>query len=145
MPKIKKSALVAYSAQQMYDLVNDVDSYDTFLPGCRRSEVLEKSDSHMLAKMLLNKVGVEQELITYNTLTPARRIDMALSDGPFKSLQGGWRFTPLSDEACKIELELDFTFSSRLVEFAFGKVFKALANNMVHAFSERAKRVYGNA
>jgi ribosome-associated toxin RatA of RatAB toxin-antitoxin module len=143
MPKINKSALVAYSAQQMYDLVNDVDSYDKFLPGCRRSEVLEQNDSFMRAKMLLNKAGVEQELITANTLTPGRRIDMKLADGPFKSLDGGWRFTPLSDDACKIELELDFTFSSRLVEFAFGKVFKALTNNMVKAFSERAKRVYG--
>lgn len=143
MPKIKKHALVAYSAQQMYDLVNDVDSYDKFLPGCRRSEVLEQSDTHMRAKMLLNKAGVEQELVTLNTLTPGRRIEMRLDDGPFKSLEGGWRFTPMSDEACKIELELDFTFTSRFVEFAFGKVFKALANNMVQAFSDRAKRVYG--
>ncbi|WP_371194507.1 type II toxin-antitoxin system RatA family toxin [Glaciecola sp. SC05] len=143
MPKINKNALVAYSAQQMYDLVNDVNSYDTFLPGCRRSEILEQSDSHMRAKMLLNKAGVDQELVTLNTLTPGRRIDMQLAEGSFKSLEGGWRFTPLSDEACRIELELDFTFSSGLVEFAFGKVFKSLANNMVKAFSERAKRVYG--
>ncbi|MFC4699581.1 SRPBCC family protein [Glaciecola siphonariae] len=143
MPKIKKSALVAYSAMQMYDLVNDVNAYDKFLPGCRRSEVLEQSEHHMLAKMLLSKAGVNQELVTRNSLTPGRQIDMDLADGPFKSLSGGWRFTPLSDEACKIELELDFTFTSKLVEFAFGKVFKALTNNMVHAFTERAKRVYG--
>jgi ribosome-associated toxin RatA of RatAB toxin-antitoxin module len=143
MPKINKSALVAYSAEQMYDLVNDVDSYDKFLPGCRRSEVLEQRENFMRAKMLLNKAGVEQELVTANTLTPGRRIDMKLADGPFKSLDGGWRFTPLSDTACKIELELEFTFTSRLVEFAFGKVFKALTSNMVKAFSERAKKVYG--
>jgi len=143
MPKINKNALVAYSAQQMFDLVNDVDAYDTFLPGCRRSEVLESSDTHMRAKMLLNKAGIEQQLVAFNTLTPGRRIDMRLDDGPFKSLEGGWRFTPLSDDACKIELSLDFTFTNALVEFAFGKVFKSLANNMVKAFSERAKRVYG--
>jgi ribosome-associated toxin RatA of RatAB toxin-antitoxin module len=143
MPKINKSALVAYSAQQMFDLVNDVDSYDTFLPGCRRSEILEQRENFMRAKMVLNKAGVEQVLVTENTLTPGRRIDMTLADGPFKSLNGGWRFTPMTDEACKIELELDFTFSNRVVEFAFGKVFKALTTNMVKAFSDRAKRVYG--
>jgi ribosome-associated toxin RatA of RatAB toxin-antitoxin module len=143
MPSIHKSALVAYSAQQMFDLVNDVDAYDKFLPGCRRSEILEQREGFMLAKMLLNKAGVEQVLVTQNTLTPGRRIDMTLADGPFKSLEGGWTFTPLSDEACKIELNLHFAFTSRLVEFAFGKVFKALTGNMVKAFSDRAKRVYG--
>jgi ribosome-associated toxin RatA of RatAB toxin-antitoxin module len=143
MPSIHKSALVAYSAQQMFVLVNDVDAYDKFLPGCRRSEILEQSEGFMLAKMLLNKAGVEQVLVTQNTLTPGRRIDMTLADGPFKSLEGGWTFTPLSDEACKIELNLHFAFTSRLVEFAFGKVFKALTGNMVKAFSDRAKRVYG--
>ncbi|WP_395342866.1 SRPBCC family protein [Ningiella sp. W23] len=143
MPKINKSALVAYSAEQMYTLVNDVDAYDRFLPGCRRSEILEQSDTHMRALMLLNKAGVEQQLVTHNTLTPNRRIQMQLAEGPFKALDGGWHFTPLSEEACKIELELEFTFTSKLVEFAFGKVFKALTNNMVKAFSERAKKVYG--
>lgn len=143
MPKINKNALVAYSAKQMYDLVNDVDAYDTFLPGCRRSQILELNETHMRAKMLLSKAGVEQELVTLNTLTPGRRIDMQLAEGPFTSLEGGWIFTPLSDEACKIELHLDFTFSNGLADFAFGKVFKSLANNMVKAFSERAKRVYG--
>jgi ribosome-associated toxin RatA of RatAB toxin-antitoxin module len=143
MPSINKSALVAYSAQQMFNLVNDVDAYDKFLPGCRRSEILEQSEHHMLAKMLLNKAGVEQMLVTKNTLTPGRRIDMQLAYGPFKSLSGGWVFTPLSEEACKIELKLEFTFSSKLVEFAFGKVFKALTSNMVKAFTERAKKVYG--
>lgn len=143
MPSIHKSALVAYSANQMFDLVNDVDAYDKFLPGCRRSEILEQSESVMLAKMLLSKAGVEQILVTRNTLTPGRRIDMKLADGPFKSLEGGWIFTPLSDEACKIELNLQFIFTSKLVEFAFGKVFKTLTTNMVKAFSERAKQVYG--
>jgi ribosome-associated toxin RatA of RatAB toxin-antitoxin module len=143
MPSIHKSALVAYSAKQMFDLVNDVDAYDKFLPGCRRSEILEQSESVMLAKMLLSKAGVEQVLVTKNTLTPGRRIDMKLADGPFTSLEGGWIFTPLSDEACKIELNLHFAFTSKLVEFAFGKVFKTLTTNMVKAFSDRAKQVYG--
>jgi ribosome-associated toxin RatA of RatAB toxin-antitoxin module len=65
-----------------------------------------------------------------------------LSQGPFNSLSGGWTFTPLSEEACKIELNLEFTFSSKLVDMAFGKVFKSLTSNMVKAFSERAKEVY---
>jgi ribosome-associated toxin RatA of RatAB toxin-antitoxin module len=142
MPSIQRSALVAYSASQMYDLVNDVEKYDSFLPGCVKSEVLESGDNYMLASLVLSKAGVKQRLITSNTLIKDTAIEMDLSDGPFKTLSGGWRFTPLSDEACKIELKLDFVFSSRLMEVAFGKIFNSLANNMVNAFSQRAKQVY---
>jgi ribosome-associated toxin RatA of RatAB toxin-antitoxin module len=142
MPSIQRSALVAYSASQMYDLVNDVEKYDSFLPGCVKSEVLESSDNYMLASLVLSKAGVKQRLTTSNTLIKDTAIEMDLSDGPFKSLSGGWRFTPLSDEACKIELKLDFVFSSRLMEVAFGKIFNSLANDMVNAFSQRAKQVY---
>ena len=142
MPNIQRNALVAYSANQMYELVNDVDSYDQFLPGCEKSSVLEESESHMLATMVLSKAGVRQTLTTKNKLVKGSSIEMDLSDGPFKSLSGGWRFTPLSEEACKIELNLDFVFTNKLVELAFGKVFNSLANNLVNAFSQRAKEVY---
>lgn len=142
MPSINKNALVPYSAEQMYLLVNDVASYQTFLPGCRQSTVLEASDTTMHARLVLAKAGIEQVLMTRNTLIPNQSIQMSLSEGPFKSLSGGWTFTPLSDEACRIELSLDFTFSSRLVDMAFGKVFRNLTNNMVKAFSDRAKEVY---
>ncbi|MNE85515.1 Ribosome association toxin RatA [compost metagenome] len=67
---------------------------------------------------------------------------MQLVDGPFRSLMGGWHFTPLSPEACKVELHLDFEFTNKLIELAFGKVFKELAGNMVQAFTQRAKEVY---
>ena len=112
MPSITRSALVMFSAQQMYELVNDIDAYPQFLPGC--------------------------------VLTPYHHIRVELVDGPFKALNGGWTFTPLDDDACKVELELYFEFTSRLVEFAFGGIFKELANAMVHSFSERAKEVYGH-
>lgn len=142
MPSINKNALVPYSAEQMYNLVNDVDAYSEFLPGCRASQVLSQSDEHMQARMVLAKAGIEQVLVTHNVLIPHSQIQMQLAEGPFKKLSGGWTFTPLSDEACKIDLSLEFTFSSRLVDLAFGKIFTALTGNMVKAFSERAKQVY---
>ncbi|MFT6268974.1 MAG: ribosome-associated toxin RatA of RatAB toxin-antitoxin module [Alphaproteobacteria bacterium] len=142
MPNINKNALVAYSASQMFKLVNDVQSYQHFLPGCRYSEVLSVSEHHMEAKMILVKAGIEQELVTRNTLIAGRSIQMSLAQGPFEALSGGWTFTPLSDEACKIELSLDFTFSSTLVDMAFGKVFRSVTSNMVKAFTKRAKEVY---
>lgn len=142
MPSIKKSALVPYSAKQMYDLVNDVASYQGFLPGCKTSKVLQVNDTSMQAEMVLSKANFEQRLVTENTLIPERSIDMNLLDGPFDTFSGTWTFTPLSDEACKIELNMAFTFTNMLVDMAFGKLFKSITSNMVKAFTQRAKEVY---
>lgn len=142
MPSINKNALVAYSTSQMFALVNDVSAYQEFLPGCKQSLVLQQSENYMQAKMVLAKAGIEQTLVTENTLVPNQSIQMSLSQGPFKQLSGGWTFTAMSDEACKIELSLDFVFTSKLVDMAFGKVFRNLTMNMVKAFSDRAKEVY---
>ncbi|MCA7013762.1 type II toxin-antitoxin system RatA family toxin [Dickeya dadantii] len=142
MPKISRSALVPFSAEQMYKLVNDVSSYPAFLPGCTGSRVLSSSMSEMTAAVDVSKAGISKTFTTRNTLIDNQCILMQLVDGPFRQLTGDWRFTPLSDEACKVELNLDFEFKNVLIEMAFGKIFKELANNMVQAFTQRAKEVY---
>ncbi|CCG88099.1 type II toxin-antitoxin system RatA family toxin [Erwinia piriflorinigrans] len=142
MSQISRSALVPFSAEQMYRLVNDVDSYPQFLPGCVGSRVLDASPAQMTAAVEVSKAGISKTFVTRNTLTDNQSIDMQLVDGPFRKLSGGWRFTELSDEACKVELNLDFEFTNMLVELAFGRVFKELASSMVQAFTQRAREVY---
>lgn len=142
MAQISRSALVPYSAEQMYRLVNDVDAYPEFLPGCTGSRVLDNSGDQMTAAVDVSKAGISKTFTTRNTLISNQSILMQLVDGPFRKLTGGWHFTSLGDDACKVELSLDFEFTNMLVEMAFGRIFKELANNMVQAFSQRAKEVY---
>lgn len=142
MPQVNRSALVMFSAQQMYDLVNDVASYPQFLPGCVGARVVSHQDNVMVASVDVSKAGIKKTFTTRNTLLENQRVDMQLVDGPFKLLQGGWSFLALDDNACKVSLDLEFEFDNKLAELAFGKIFKELAGNMVTAFSERAKRVY---
>ncbi|MBA7848854.1 type II toxin-antitoxin system RatA family toxin [Klebsiella sp. RHBSTW-00484] len=142
MPQISRTALVPFSAEQMYQLVNDVKSYPDFLPGCTGSRVLELGPTQMTAAVDVSKAGISKTFTTRNTLTSNQSILMSLVDGPFKKLIGGWTFIPLSPEACKIEFHLDFEFTNKLIEMAFGRIFKELAMNMVQAFTVRAKEVY---
>lgn len=144
MPQVSRSALVPFSAKQMYDLVNDVASYPQFLPGCSGSKVIEETESSMVASVDVAKAGIKKTFTTKNTLIDAQLIGMNLVDGPFKSLTGGWHFTALDETACKVELKLDFEFTNALVAMAFGKVFQELTNNMVNSFTQRAKQVYVN-
>ncbi|VEB95729.1 Ribosome association toxin RatA [Cedecea lapagei] len=142
MPQISRTALVPYSAEQMYQLVNDVKSYPEFLPGCTGSRVIDASANQMTAAVDVSKAGISKTFTTRNTLTDNQSILMQLVDGPFKKLLGGWKFTPLSEDACRIEFQLDFEFTNKLIELAFGRIFKELAGNMVQAFTTRAKEVY---
>lgn len=142
MPQISRSALVPFSAQKMFELVNDVESYPAFLPGCSGTKILESSDEHMMASVDVSKAGIKKTFVTRNQLIGVNKIDMQLVEGPFRRLVGGWHFTELDAEACKVELKLDFEFTNGLVEAAFGKVFRDLTNNMVNAFTQRAREVY---
>ncbi|MCF1427759.1 MAG: SRPBCC family protein [Shewanella sp.] len=142
MPKISRSVLVRFSARQMYDLVNDVESYKEFLPGCVGGKVLAFDGSTMLASVDVCKAGIAKTFTTRNQLIPGKRIELNLENGPFKYLRGQWLFSELTDEACKVEFELDFEFSSALVAIAFGKVFQELVGSMVSAFTDRAKVIY---
>ncbi len=142
MPVVKKSALVSHSAAQMFELINDVESYPEFLPWCRSTRLLSRSETELCGELEVVRVGIRQKFSTCNTLHPFERIDIRLKDGPFKQLQGHWRFTALREDACKVQLELEFEFSGRLINSAFGRVFSQIANSLVDAFCRRADEVY---
>lgn len=145
MASIERSALVSFSCQQMFDLVNDIEAYPQFVPGCVSATILEQSDDHKVAKLDISKAGIGKSFTTRNTLHAPERIDMQLVDGPFKRLSGGWQFQPLSENACKIVFKLDFEFSNRLLSMAFGRIFHEITSRMVDAFAKRAQQVYGDA
>ncbi len=144
MAVIHRSALVHYSAAEMYALVNDVASYADFLPWCRASRVISQSEDEMLASVEIAKGLLNQVFTTRNKLVKDRRIDLQLVDGPFKTLQGSWRFEPLKTEnASKVSLDLEFEFDSAMISIAAKPVFTAIANSLVDAFVKRAVEVYG--
>ena len=142
MKQIRRSALVSFSAEQMFDLVNDVAKYPEFLPGCSGSRIVESSQHAMVASVDVAKAGISKTFTTANQLVAGESIMMQLVDGPFKILRGGWQFISLDEHACKVELTLEFEFSSKMIEMAFGKIFNELTSNMVSAFTTRAKQVY---
>jgi ribosome-associated toxin RatA of RatAB toxin-antitoxin module len=142
MTVIRKSALVKFSAEQMFDLVNDIESYPEFLPWCSGSRILKREDDIVEAELVISKGGFNQSFATRNTLVRSSRIDLSLLNGPFSSLHGTWNFIPLREDASKITLDLEFEMSGRLVSLAFGAVFNQICNTMVASFTQRAKDVY---
>jgi ribosome-associated toxin RatA of RatAB toxin-antitoxin module len=143
MAVVHKSVLLAYSAEQMYALVENLEDYPKFLPWCGGAEVRQQTGDKVVASLMINYHGVRQSFTTENTNTPSSMIEMKLVEGPFRQLHGQWRFKPLRADACKIEFELTYEFSSRVLEQIIGPVFNMIANSFVDSFCKRAETVYG--
>lgn len=148
MKHVKKSVLLWYSAAEMYRLVTDVAAYPAFLPWCERGELLEQRSDGVTARIHLAYAGVRHAFTTRNTHTVDREVLVRLVDGPFSTLEGAWHFVPLGRpgheaEACRIEFDLRYAFSSRPLELVLSPVFDRVANTFVDSFVARAEQVYG--
>jgi ribosome-associated toxin RatA of RatAB toxin-antitoxin module len=144
MALVEKTVLVAYSAEQMFTLVDRVEDYPEFMPWCGGASVAEQSGNTVHATVHIDYHHLKQHFTTENVRTPPTQIDITLQDGPFKQLDGSWRFIPLSETACKIEFRLHYEFSNKLLEKLVGPVFHHIANSFVDAFIHRAEKVYTN-
>jgi ribosome-associated toxin RatA of RatAB toxin-antitoxin module len=143
MALVEKSVLIEYSAAQMYALVEDVAAYPEFLPWCGGTEILKKEAGITRAAILIDYRGIKQRFSTENRASPPQLIEMSLVDGPFRQLDGSWRFKALGNDACKIEFRLHYEFSSKLLEKLVGPVFHLIASTFVDAFVKRAQQLYG--
>ena len=143
MESISKSAVVPYTAEQLYTLVNDVASYSQFLPWCSEGVVHESSDTHMRASVSLAVGSIQQSFTTENTLQINERIDVQLVSGPFKQLYGYWSFEPAGENMCRISFQMNFEYKNRLVKFTLNKVFQKIGDSLVNSFIERAGKLYG--
>ncbi|MGH8273373.1 MAG: type II toxin-antitoxin system RatA family toxin [Gammaproteobacteria bacterium] len=142
MREIHRSALVPYSAEDMFELVNDVDSYPRFLPWCKDSGVRELGENEREASLEFSRAGLHRRFTTHNRLTPGRVIEMSLVNGPFRVLEGHWRFQPLDEAGSKVTLDLRFEFAARLLEAVFAPMFADLMNSLVDAFVARARELH---
>lgn len=140
---MKKSALVHYSAEQMFRLVKDVEAYPRFLPWCRSTRLLKSGEREICAELVVARLGIRQTFSTCNRFEENKWMRLELREGPFKRLRGKWIFLPLREGACKVELDLDFEFSGGFIDKAFGTVFQHAANTLVDSFCKRADEVYG--
>jgi ribosome-associated toxin RatA of RatAB toxin-antitoxin module len=143
MAVVHKTVLLGYSAEQMFALVDRVEDYPQFLPWCGGVDVKERTEDRLVATLKINYHGVKQSFTTENTNVRPTSMTMRLLEGPFKHLNGTWHFKPLREDACKIDFDLQYEFSNKLIEQIIGPVFNMIANSFIDAFSKRAEVVYG--
>ncbi len=142
MQEIRRSALMPYPAQFMYEIVNDVDRYPEFLPWCGGVKTHQVDSVSMEASILMQGAGLNHWFKTCNSMQPGVSISMELLDGPFSKLEGLWRFIPINSDGSKIELNLKFEMKRSLAGALLTPAFSRIANTMVDSFCERARELH---
>jgi ribosome-associated toxin RatA of RatAB toxin-antitoxin module len=139
---VKKSVLVGHSAQQMFALVDAVEAYPQFLPWCESVTLIHRDAQSTRATLHINYHGAKQSFTTDNAKQPPELMTIRLIEGPFRILEGEWRFKALAEDACKIDFCLHYEFSSKILEMLVGPVFSYIATTLVDAFVSRAEKTY---
>ncbi|HEX6322031.1 MAG TPA: type II toxin-antitoxin system RatA family toxin [Burkholderiales bacterium] len=142
MKRITRSAIVEHRAEEMYALVDDIESYPRFLPWCQAARVERHADGSAAATLTIGMRGLRTSFTTHNENRVGEAIDLRLVQGPFRSFAAAWRFKPLSEEACRIEFSLEYELSGPLAR-VLAPLFDRIADTMVDAFMRRAAEVYG--
>ena len=147
MTTVSRTASVPYSAQQMFDLVNDIAAYPEFMAGCVAACILKTEESWVEARLSLGHGGIQQSFVTRNELKPPKQMIMRQVEGPFKHFEGVWLFDENKSEnntSCQVSLNLDFAFKSPLLGLTVGKMVEHIANKQVDCLCQRARHVYTN-
>ena len=143
MRKVSRSALVPFSAGQMYALVEDFLAYPDFLPWCTGATLHFRDEEMIEASLALQRGGIQKSFTTRNTLQPGVAMGIVLVGGPFRHLAGGWQFEQLGVDGSKVSLELDFEFENRVTDALFGRYFESTCNSLIDSFTQRAHEIYG--
>ena len=143
MAQVDRSVLVGYTAQQMFSLVDRVEKYPEFLPWCIGASASQNNEKITIATIQLKYRYLKQSFTTENTKHAPHSIEIRLISGPFRQLEGSWRFIQLGEAGCKIEFRLRYDFSSKLLEKLLGPAFQHIADSFVDGFIKRAEKVYG--
>ena len=144
MAQVQKTVLISHSASRMYALVDDVSKYPEFLPWCGGVDLIKQDNQSTIATLHIAYHGLHQNFTTENHKTQPNLMEIQLKDGPFKHLEGVWRFIELNDEACKIEFRLNYEFANSFLEKIIAPVFSHIANTFVDGFVARADVIYKN-
>lgn len=143
MIEISKTTVVPYTPEEMYVLVNDIESYPAFLPWCSVAKISNQQKESLTATLSLAVGKIKQSFTTENTMRNGSRINMQLIEGPFKHLSGYWKFNPKDEKSCHIQLHMNFEFENKIIKHTLGKVFYKVMDSLVESFVQRAQQIYG--
>lgn len=149
MQEFSTTHRVAHSAEEMFNLVADVERYPEFVPLCQALVVRERKKQDEGKEVIVADMTVAYKFL-HETFTSRVLLDRAGNrvlvehvEGPFKHLENRWRFAPVDGTSCDVSFYVAYQFSSRSMQLLAGAVFDRAFRKFVAAFEQRADEVHG--
>ncbi len=139
-----KSALLPHRADQIFDVINDIESYPDYFDGCTGSKILHCGEDVMEARLDIRWGGWQRSFTSRNHLDPPSGIRLELLEGPMEALSGQWKIQTLGDVGCKVSFTLDLEMGGVLQALLEQAVSEA-ADSLVDAIATEARRRYGSS
>ena len=148
MPEFRTQRRVAYSADEMFRLVADVERYPEFVPFCDRLTVRGRrteGDREILVADMAIGYRMVRETFTSKVIINRKTLKIRADylDGPFRSMENSWTFKPLENGGCEIAFAIAYEFKSRALALLMGAVFDRVFRAFAGAFEKRAVQIYG--
>jgi coenzyme Q-binding protein COQ10 len=149
MPRFSNKRLVQHRAEQMFDLVADVERYPEFVPLCQSLRIRQRAPKAdgtelVVADMTVSFKLVRETFTSRITLDqPNLKILVEYLKGPFSSLENRWTFEPRGEGACDVGFFIAYEFKSRMLAILMGTMFDAAFSRFSAAFEKRADQIYG--
>jgi ribosome-associated toxin RatA of RatAB toxin-antitoxin module len=143
MRQVDRTALVPFTPEQMFALVADIERYPDFVPWVVGAKILQTDERGVIGQLEMERAGVREKFTTRNVFERPVRMSLALVDGPFRLLDGLWTFDAVGDKGTKIRLAIRFEFANPLSAMLLSRAFEKSCAEMVDAFVDRARIVYG--
>ena len=138
MPKINRTSILSVDAIRAFEVVNRVEGYPDFLPGCEKVKILESTEKYSMVKVDVAWAGFSESFVTKTWPTKYESILMEFVEGPFRHLSGKWTFARIGNDGCKVALDLTYEFEG-LANLASPLIKKAV-DQIVKAFEGEIER-----
>ena len=151
MPRFSSKRRVLHSAQQMFDLVADMERYPEFVPLCQSLKIRQRIPKPDGTEVVVSDMTVSFKLVreTFTSQVtldrPNLKILVEYLRGPFRNLENRWTFEPQGDDACDVGFFLSYEFKSRMLALLMGSMFDTAFQRFAAAFEKRADAIYGKA
>jgi coenzyme Q-binding protein COQ10 len=143
MPQHSETRILPYSAEQIFDLVADIERYPEFLPWCKEAQIIGRGKNGVVADLIVGTKLFQEKFTSQVTLDRPHAIRVEYKSGPLTHLSNEWKFESKSPKTCEIYFAVDFDFRSPLLRAVMTVFFDTALKRMVQAFEGRARELYG--
>lgn len=143
MPQHQETRILPYAAEQIFDLVADIERYPEFLPWCKGARIKSRGADSVVADLDVGTRFFHETFSSHVTLDRPNAITVLYRSGPLSHLSNAWSFKAKGRKKVEVAFYVDFDFRSPLLAAAMNVFFDRAVKHMVEAFEDRARTLYG--